>query len=163
MAFIVNVDGKEFKVDVRKLDGSFEFLVNGKKVNVEIAHEHNAQMTLVIDDRPFTIVVESDEQILVNGQSYTVDVADEQIRRFIKVGSDQTHKAELAIKAVMPGLVIDVNVREGDQVKNGDGLLIIEAMKMQNEIRAVRDGTLKKIFVAKGQTVNTGDTLVVIE
>jgi biotin carboxyl carrier protein len=163
VAYIVNVDGKEFKVAIRRQDGSFEFFLNDKKVDVEIAHENDAQMTLVINDRPFTIVVESDDQVLVNGQTYMVDVVDEQIRRFVKAGPDQSHKTDLAVKAVMPGLVIDVNVSEGDQVKSGDGLLIIEAMKMQNEIKAPRDGTLKKISVTRGQTVNTGDTLVVIE
>jgi biotin carboxyl carrier protein len=67
------------------------------------------------------------------------------------------------LKAVMPGLVIDINVREGDPVKAGEALLVVEAMKMQNEVKTTQDGVVKKLFVQKGKAVNSGDTLIVIE
>ncbi|UCG30520.1 MAG: biotin/lipoyl-binding protein [candidate division WOR-3 bacterium] len=163
MAYIVNVEGREFKVDVQMKDGRFVVSLNGKKANVEIAHEQGAELMLIVNDKPFATIVESDSQVLVNGEAYAVEVVDELIEKLIKASPDLAQKKELAVKAVMPGLVIDVNVREGDVVKSGDGLLIIEAMKMQNEIKAARDGLLRKIFIKKGQTVNTGDTLLIIE
>jgi glutaconyl-CoA decarboxylase len=62
----------------------------------------------------------------------------------------------------MPGTVLDVMVKVGDAVKMGDVLLILEAMKMENELQADRAGTVKEVKVAKGQAVNGGDTLIVI-
>ena len=66
----------------------------------------------------------------------------------------------VAVKAPMPGNILDVKVKAGDSVKAGDVLAILEAMKMENEIVAPQDGTVASINVHKGDTVNSGDTLV---
>ncbi|MDV3103031.1 acetyl-CoA carboxylase biotin carboxyl carrier protein subunit [Thermococcus waiotapuensis] len=67
---------------------------------------------------------------------------------------------EGVVTAPMPGKILRVLVSEGEQVKTGQGLLILEAMKMENEIPAPRDGIVRKIFVKEGNTVNTGDPLM---
>jgi len=67
------------------------------------------------------------------------------------------------IKAPMPGTILSINVKEGDNVKKGQILLILEAMKMENEIVSPRDGKIAKIVVSKGSSVNTGDDMVIIE
>ncbi len=66
------------------------------------------------------------------------------------------------VTAPMPGNINDIKVKAGDQVKQGDALLVLEAMKMENEITAPVAGTVKDVKVQKGQTVNNGDVLVVI-
>lgn len=66
------------------------------------------------------------------------------------------------VKAPMPGTVLDIKVKVGDQVKNGDALIILEAMKMENPIPAPKDGTVTGIVVAKGASVNGGDVLVTL-
>jgi glutaconyl-CoA decarboxylase len=68
-----------------------------------------------------------------------------------------------SIQAPMPGKILTVNVAQGDRVKNGDVLLILEAMKMENDIIATADGTVVSINAHTGDSVNTGDVLVVIE
>lgn len=68
-----------------------------------------------------------------------------------------------AITSPMPGTILDIKVTEGQSVKNGDIILILEAMKMENEIFASSDGVVKSINVQKGSSVNSGDELVVIE
>ena len=70
--------------------------------------------------------------------------------------------AGLQIKAPMPGTVLNVKVQNGQAVKKGDILLILEAMKMENEIIAPQDGTVAQVSAAKGASVNTGDVLVVL-
>jgi len=67
------------------------------------------------------------------------------------------------VKAPMPGTILSINVKEGDNVKKGQILLILEAMKMENEIVSPRDGKIAKIVVSKGSSVNTGDYMVIIE
>ena len=86
--------------------------------------------------------------ITVNGTAYDVEV--EEVR-----GAG-------TIAAPMPGKIIDVKVSVGQAVKAGDTLLILEAMKMQNEIPAVSDGTVSAISVSAGQSVKAGDPLVTV-
>jgi glutaconyl-CoA decarboxylase len=62
----------------------------------------------------------------------------------------------------MPGTILSVNVKDGDQVKKGDILLILEAMKMENEIMAPADGIVEKVLVTLNQTVNTGDLMLIL-
>jgi biotin carboxyl carrier protein len=162
MAYAVKVDNKEFKVNAERSGRSFAVFLDGKKTNVEVAHEEGSQLTLIIGSQPYTIVMESEDQVVVNGEAYSVEVVDEEIQRFMKAAPDKFQKKELAVKGVMPGLVMEVSVKEGDTIKKGDGLLIVEAMKMQNEMKAPRDGVVNKVLVKKGQTVNSGDVLVVI-
>ena len=66
----------------------------------------------------------------------------------------------VSVKAPMPGNILDVKVKAGDSVKAGDVLVILEAMKMENEIVAPQDGTVASVNVHKGDTVNSGDVLV---
>lgn len=73
------------------------------------------------------------------------------------------HAGANAITAPMPGTILDVRVKEGQQVKRGDVVLILEAMKMENEIMAPNDGTIASINVEKGTSVNTGDVLVTMD
>ena len=68
----------------------------------------------------------------------------------------------VTVKAPMPGKILDVKVKAGDSVKAGDILLILEAMKMQNEIMAGQDGVISDVCVTNGQTVNTGDLMIVM-
>ncbi len=72
-------------------------------------------------------------------------------------------KGGTTVAAPMPGSIIDVKISEGDQVNEGDLLLILEAMKMENEITAPVSGTVVQVLAQKGTTVNSGDRLVVIE
>ncbi|GAI83765.1 unnamed protein product, partial [marine sediment metagenome] len=63
----------------------------------------------------------------------------------------------------MPGLVVSVEVDVGDRIESGKGLVVIEAMKMQNEMRSPRDGVIKEVLVKEGTSVNGGDILVTLE
>jgi len=75
----------------------------------------------------------------------------------------QTNLTGEPVKSPMPGSIIAIKVNEGDTVKNGDTLFILEAMKMENDITADKDGTVTKIMVTKGALVATNDVLAVIE
>ena len=164
MSYLVKIDNKKFKLDIKREGNYFKIFLNDKKINAEIiSGDKNYQLTLIIDNKPYSIVFDSDNQISVNEEQYATEVVDEQIQKLIKVSPETVHKKELAVTAPMPGLVIELEVKEGDSVKSGQGLVIVEAMKMQNEMKAPKDGVIKKILVKKSQTVNSKDILIIIE
>lgn len=163
MAYVVKIDDREFKVDLVKKGDLFDVHVDGQLKQVELMHRDGRKLLLVIEGRPYRIVLDADDQLTVNDEVYHAEVLDEQLQKLIKASPQALHKRELVLTAPMPGLVIDVLVAEGDQVTQDQGLMIIEAMKMQNEMKSSRDGVVKQVLVQKGQTINSGDRLVVIE
>ncbi len=163
MAYITKIDNKEFKVDLKQEGKGFKVYLDGKLREVTVASDSGSRLTLIIDDKPFDVILEADDHIVVGGESYNVEIFDEQVEKFMKASTGKSEKRELAVKAAMPGLIIEVTVKQGDKVTEGQGLLIIEAMKMQNEMQTPRDGIVKTIKVKKGQTVNCGETLIIIE
>ena len=93
--------------------------------------------------------------ITVNGVAYSVAVEEVGAASAPVAGGQK-------VNAPMPGTILEVRVTEGATVKKGDILLILEAMKMENEIMAPCDGTIKQVVAAKGASVNSGDPLIVI-
>lgn len=99
--------------------------------------------------------------IKINSNSYEVDISNELDLLIKEMGlSINAAQAVNDVKAPMPGLILDVNVKNGDEVKAGDYLLVLEAMKMENTLTAPRDGVVKKIHVEQGNTVEKNQLLV---
>ena len=105
--------------------------------------------------------------ITVNGTAYEVEVEEAGVVASAPKAAAPKAAAPVAagattVSAPMPGKVLSVNVKVGDAVKAGDVLMILEAMKMQNEIMAPADGTVSDVRVSAGQTVGTGDVMIVM-
>lgn len=145
----VLLNGHPYQVDLRSIDGKelYSVLLNGRsyEVTVEVAEGGGYN-------------------IFIEGELYAVKVLDELHKRLQRFET-RAHGpvGELPVKAPMPGLVVAVPVEIGSAVKSGQPVIILEAMKMENEIRAPRAGTVKAIKVAKGQAVNKDDPLVILE
>lgn len=100
----------------------------------------------------------------VVGERVEVDVIDERTRQIQALtGQRPTPTSGGVVKAPMPGLVVRVEVQEGQRVEAGAGLVVVEAMKMENELRAPRPGVVSHIHVKPGQTVDKGVPLVTLE
>lgn len=156
---------------------SFEILikgetvvVNGKPLEFDMVHLEGDRHHLIIDNKSYDLEVvdydlkEKNIQIKVNNQMTTVSVKTEMDLLLKKMGLNN-HQNNVArdVGAPMPGLILDVVVNEGDEVKKGDKLLVLEAMKMENIIKSPGDGKIKSIAIAKGESVDSGQKLIHFE
>lgn len=143
--FRVAFGDAESDVDARQVaEGIWSILIGGASHIVDVSEEGGVSL------------------VEVDGESYSIRV-EEETRYIIRTRGGKASASGQVLKAPMPGKVVLVEVEVGQVVAAGDGLIVLEAMKMENEFRAVAAGTVKEIRVAAGQAVNLGDVLVVIE
>ena len=141
----VVVDGVCYAVDFESVSGQpvFSLLVDGKSYEAYIYDSDDAL------------------EVLLRGALYSAAVVDEREHRLRSAfGSGPAQSGEHYLKAPMPGLVIDVPVTDGQEIAEGDVLLILESMKMQNELKAPRAGVVSRIKVAVGESVERRQTLL---
>lgn len=135
------------RLDTQKLSGSaFHLLQNAKSYKAEITHADflNRKYTVKINSNFYQVDISNELDLLIEEMGLTIGAS----------------KIINNIKAPMPGLILDVNIAEGDEVKEGDHLLVLEAMKMENTLTAPRDGVVKHVSVKKGQTVEKNQLLI---
>lgn len=143
----LKVDGKELSIDIAALkNGDFHVLQNNTSYAAEIIN---------VDTDTKTVIVR------VNGNKYTVALKDQFDELLHQLGMDNMNAVKVNdIKAPMPGLVLKVLVAEGDVIKKGDGLLVLEAMKMENIIKAPADATIKAIKIKPSDKVEKNQILI---
>lgn len=147
----VRLDGAPVEVDLQSIDGGFHYSLLVGAMSHEVFVERCQDVCFVT----------------LGGQRYRVQVEDEQTRRLAesvaKVGARRAaveDRGEADVLSPMPGVVVAVLVEAGQAVRSGEGLLILEAMKMENEIRAPRTGVVEVVQVMPGQRVSQDDVLV---
>ncbi len=162
MKYVVKVGNKTYNIEVGS-DGEMD--IDGVPHQVDIQNiDGYSLFSLLLDNRSYELIVEREREefrILLEGEMYNVRVTDERARRLMEAPA-RVPSGEVAVKAPMPGLVVAVPVISGQKVKIGQGLIILEAMKMENELRAPRAGRVKAIRVSPGQVVDKDQVLVVI-
>mgnify|MGYP005841629329 CR=1 FL=1 len=167
MKYYAEVGGRTVEVEIEERGGGFVVSIAGRKIAADLRQIHGLTLySLLLDQRSHEVSVEQREHafvVTIAGERYLVKVQDERARRLSEVvPRAMGHEGETVIKAPMPGLVVSLDVAPGDVVKKGKGLLVLEAMKMENEMRSPRDGTIKAIYVRKGDRVEHGRDLIVI-
>jgi len=168
MRYVTKIGDREYRFDLREEGGSIVVTHDGKSFDVDlerITAEH--LFSLLLESRSYEVEVHKNQdsyKVCLEGETYSVVVEDErlsQLNGLLKHTGAVIGAREL--KAPMPGLVSEVEVQPGDHVKKGQGILIVEAMKMENELRANFDGVVKDVRVKKGQAVEQGQVLIVFE
>lgn len=141
------VDGKHVRWDLSKIDdGYFHILLNNRSYRAEVVERDATGKNFVIK---------------VNGRNYPVILKDKFDLLLEKMGMNANAGAKVNnVRAPMPGLIIDLKVKDGDEVKAGDTLLILEAMKMENIIKAPGDAVVKSVKVNMGQGVEKNQVLI---
>ncbi len=160
--YITTVEGKEFAVEI--VDEK-HINVNGKvyEIDFESVSGQPVYSLLVNSKSHESYVAQGDDnwQVLLRGRLYTVTVEDEREKRLRAAASGGVAESgEFILKAPMPGLVVAVPVSDGQEVKKGQVILILESMKMQNELKAPRDGTVQRVKVKAGESVEQKQTLL---
>lgn len=117
--------------------------------------------SILIDGRSYAIAILGAGEVSVNGRVFHVDVFDPRELRGRRSAADNS--GPQAVAAPMPGRVVRVLVETGQEVAAGEGLIVVEAMKMQNEMKAPRAGRIAAVKTVAGATVSQGDVLLVIE
>jgi len=167
MSYFAHSGGKDHRLDVRQVTDGHRVRLDDREFRVDFLQVDPGLYSLLIGGRSYEVdllKVEDALMVLVNGQPFRVEIQDERERRLraaARKGELQTGKRTVA--APMPGRVVRLLVRPGDAVRLGEGLVVVEAMKMENELKAPVAGTVKEIRVEEGRAVRGGEALVVIE
>jgi biotin carboxyl carrier protein len=163
--YYITVNGKEHQVDVVERLGVLRVAVDGKPLDIDYQEADSlGQVAVLCEGKSFGLSIEGDEHTLsatIAGHLYAVEIEDERERA--------AHAAERAqakgggvVKATMPGIVVKLLVKEGETVAKDQPLLILEAMKMQNEMTAPSDGVVKQLHVREREAVSGGAKLVTL-
>jgi len=147
----LNISPKELsKLDVIKTsDSNYHILKNNKSYKAEIINSNfnDKTYTVNINNNNYDVKISSPLDILIKDMGFTF-------------GST---KHINSVKAPMPGLILDINVNVGQDVKENDALLILEAMKMENIITSPKDGAIKSVLINKGDAIEKGQLLIEFE
>lgn len=163
MRYFVTIEGRTLEVE---LDGDIA-RVDGREVHVDMAALPGTPVRhLLVDGRSYPLVAEAGESkgswgLISHGRRINADVVDERTRT-IRAMSARTGGAQgtRPVRAPMPGLVTRIEVSAGDAVVPGQGLLIVEAMKMENELKAEVAGVVARVLITAGQAVEKGSVLI---
>jgi biotin carboxyl carrier protein len=168
----LEVGGKKVRVELLSdvgagaMEGALECSVDGRAMSADVRLLEPGVMSLLITDsdaqgRQYRCVLDGDG-VVIGGRRYGFEVDDPrslQGRRGAGAGTEGPRP----VKAPMPGRVVRMLVEAGDEVEEGQGVVVIEAMKMQNELKSPKAGRVARVGVAVGDTVGSGDVLVVVE
>ncbi len=162
------VNNKEFLIK-EHASQPFNYDVNGKQVALDAYFNDHGMLCFLYNNKSYQaelISYNANDKVAViklNNNRYEIKLKDDTDLLLEQLGiSNKSNKVQ-NIKAPMPGLVLSLLVKEGDTVAKGDGLLILEAMKMENLIKAQSDGKVKKIHVEKGAKVEKNQPLIEME
>ncbi|MGH7966341.1 MAG: acetyl-CoA carboxylase biotin carboxyl carrier protein subunit [Candidatus Binatia bacterium] len=168
MAYIATLGDQTHRIEIQALEEEhlYRIIIDGVARVIDGRKLSGHVYSLLVDDRSFTVDVAGKDDVYTaacEGKSFHLQLLDE--RRALRPGEGKgdNREGDKELRAFMPGKVVDVLVAVGDEVSKDQGLLIVEAMKMENELRASTSGKVKEIRVSPGQTVESGEVLVVLE
>jgi biotin carboxyl carrier protein len=186
MRFVASVDGREHTIEVEANGHDRRMTLDGREITLDwrlIGAEepqvgaaggaHTDHYSLLAGTRTYDAHVRSlakpgadaathTLEVVIGGQPYIVTVRDARAQALADIASAPRVAGDATVRAPMPGLVTQVLVAVGDEVRRGQTVIVLEAMKMENDLAAPRAGVVKVVAAARGQAVNQNDSLVVV-
>ena len=164
MIYDIAIDGKNYRLDLNRQEGGWSCRLDGREVEVDAVLARPDVLSLRIGNQAYEVKCErvgGDLHLWVGSVRFAAEVRDPRsLRGRVRAVDDHGPKK---LTAPMPGKIVRVLVRQGDEVETGAGVLVMEAMKMQNEIKSPKKGMIQKILVSEGAAVNAGDVLAIVE
>jgi biotin carboxyl carrier protein len=172
MRYIVKIGGKSYSLNVAEDEPSdparsglrWKVEIDGRELLLEAMQTDSNTLSLLVNARSFEVKTErvgDGLRIFIHGRTYDVSIDDPRsLRSRKRAGLDDAGPRKLV--SSMPGKVVRVLAQEGAQVLAGDGLVVVEAMKMQNEIKSPKAGVLAKLLAKPGMNVRAGDVLAIV-
>lgn len=166
MDLIIRQGEREERVKIRQDGDGYEITVGDRTYQVDAATARAGLRSLRIDGSQHEVAVrlqQDDYWVSISSGSGPVSVTDPLTHLASQTRGGKGGRRQKRVNAYMPGRVVAIHVEEGQAVTAGQGILVLEAMKMQNEIQAEHDGTVTKIHVQSGQAVDGGNPLFDLE
>jgi biotin carboxyl carrier protein len=164
MIYEIQVDGKNYRLELSRDDGRWVSRLDGREVVIDAVLTRRDVLSIIIGGKAYEIKRErtaTDLHLWVGPRRYGVQLRDPRSLRGRSNADDG--KGPRKLIAPMPGKVVRVLLREESSVEAGQGVIVVEAMKMQNEIKSPKKGVVRKIVASEGAAVNAGDVLAVVE
>lgn len=164
MTYDVTIDGKSHRLELARAEAGWSCRVDGNEVEVDAVLARPNVLSLRIGNQAYEVKCErvgTDLHLWVGSVRFAAEVRDPRSLRGRARAVDDHGPKKLT--APMPGKIVRILATEGSGVEAGAGVLVVEAMKMQNEIKSPKKGTIQKILVSEGSAVNAGDILAIVE
>jgi len=164
MTYDIAINGKNYRLDLKRVPDGWSCHLDGREVDVDAVLARPDVLSLRIGNKAYEVKCErvgNEMHLWVGSVRFAVNVRDPRsLRGRIRAVDDHGPRR---LNAPMPGKIVRVLVSQGDEVSAGTGVLVVEAMKMQNEVKSPKKGRIQKILVSEGAAVNAGDVLAIVE
>lgn len=162
MRFQVSIHGRNHDLELTPAEGTWDCRLDGRAIQIDVRTISPGVLSILRDGKSYVVRHGGNGTVMVGERTYEVAIADPRSwrsRQMALAGAAGPQK----LTASMPGKVVRILTAPGAEVKAGQGILVMEAMKMQNELRSPRDGKVTAIMVQEGGAVNLGAVVAIVE
>jgi biotin carboxyl carrier protein len=165
MIYEVKVADKSHRVELRRKGENWHCMLDGRDMPLDVKFTHSGVLSVLLDGKSYEVKDEStvaETNIVIGSQRFATEVRDPRSLRSRR-SSDAGTAGPRKITAPMPGKVVRILAPVGTEVEQGQSLIVIEAMKMQNELKSPKKGVVRKLATSEGAAVEAGQSLAEIE
>jgi len=164
MTYDIAIDGKHYRLELDRVERIWSCRLQGREIEVDAVLARPDVLSLRIGNKAYEVKCErvgAEQHLWVGSVRFAVEVRDPRsLRGRVRAADDHGPRK---LTAPMPGKVVRLLLSAGAEVEAGAGVLVVEAMKMQNEVKSPKKGIVQKILVSEGAAVNAGDVLAIVE
>jgi len=166
MRYLATIHGVEQELEIEELSGhSLRITLGNAQFEADVRRAGHSAFSIIVGDRAFDLEVsrQADELVVGTGGVATRVTLQDTARRARRGAMREHAGGRVELKSMMPGRVVNLLVKVGDEVAAQQGVVVVEAMKMENELKSPKAGKVTEIKVTAGQTVEKGELLLIIE